>query len=76
MNWGFWGPFSDRTIKVPDEELERMLAQWPYPLRAEYRFPKCWGCGRTLWLGCWHVFFRKNEREAHLCRKCGEPYEV
>jgi hypothetical protein len=65
-----------KTLIVPQADLERMLSQWPRPLRAEYRFAKCWGCGRTLFFGMWHVFFRYEQREAHLCRKCGKPYEV
>jgi hypothetical protein len=65
-----------KTLIVPEEILEDMLDQWPDMLRAEWRVPKCWCCGRRLFFRMWHVPFRKAQREAHLCRKCGKPYEV
>lgn len=68
-----------KTLIVPESHLEKMLAQWEpnaRQFRPSYRFAKCWGCGRTLFFGMWHVFFRRAQREAHLCRKCGKPYEV
>jgi hypothetical protein len=58
-------------------ELERLLSQWEKTARmrpAEYRFPKCWKCGRLMKRGMYHIFFRGGLREAHLCRKCGKPY--
>jgi len=68
-----------RTLTVPEHVLEKMLAQWE-PNEASawpaFRFAKCWGCGRMLYFGMWHVFFRSRQREAHLCRECGKPYEV
>jgi hypothetical protein len=67
------------TVYVPEPVLEKMLAQWEPAARAQmpcYRFAKCWGCGRTLFFGMWHIFFRRDQREAHLCRKCGRPYEI
>jgi hypothetical protein len=67
-----------RTLRVPDAELELMLAQWlnDQGKPPQWRVPRCWGCGRHLWLRMWHVFWRDGEREAHLCRRCGKPYEV
>jgi hypothetical protein len=65
-----------KTLSVPQSVLENMLAQWVPQVHPAYRFAKCWGCGRTLFFGMWHVFFRRLQREAHLCRRCGKPYEV
>lgn len=66
-------------IHVPDEELELLLAQWELVAAGEppvYRFAKCWRCGRYLFFGMYHVFFRHRQREAHLCGRCGKLYEV
>ena len=68
-----------KTVIVPEKVLEKMLAQWGKKaalMLPDYRFAKCWGCGRTLRFGMWHIFFRKGKREAHLFRKCGKPYEI
>lgn len=67
-----------KTLIVPDRVLYQMLDQWQAKQGgpAEWRVPRCWGCGRRLWFRMWHVFFRSGLREAHLCRKCGKPYEV
>ena len=63
---------------VPEEVLEGWLGQWlaseasAVPVR---RAPKCWGCGCTMKADeMWHIFFRKREREAHVCDYCVEPY--
>ena len=63
---------------IPQEVLEGWLAQWlesealSVPCR---RAPKCWGCGRSIKTDeVWHVFFRKQQREAHVCDYCVEPY--
>lgn len=67
-----------RTLIVPDERLEQMLAQWLTKQGGppEFRAPQCWNCGREMYGQMWHVFFRKGEREAHLCMDCGRPYET
>ena len=67
-----------KTLIVPDIELENMLAQWLAKQGGppEFRVPQCWNCGREMHGMMWHVFFRKGEREAHLCMDCGRKYEV
>ena len=65
-----------KKIEVPEHVLEQMLAQWEPPETVEYRFATCWGCGRKLRFGMYHVFFRKQQREAHLCKDCGSLWEV
>lgn len=67
-----------KTLIVPSSVLEDMLKQWLKDegwRNAQWRRPKCWGCGRKLWFRMWHVFFREGQREAHLCRRCGKPFE-
>jgi len=61
---------------VPEEVLEKLLAQWEPSNRPEYRFATCWGCGRKLLFGMHHVFFRGGFREAHLCRRCYRRHAV
>lgn len=65
-------------INVPQDELEVMLDQWKKVQggEPEFRLPKCWRCGRDIFGSCWHVFFRRDEREAHLCMECGGKYAV
>jgi len=66
------------TLLVPEKDLEWMLLQWldKQGGTPEFREPKCWSCGRVMRNKMWHVFFRSAQREAHLCRDCGKPYEV
>lgn len=67
-----------KTLIVPETHLENMLAQWLTKQGGmpEFRAPQCWSCGHVIRGKCWHVFFRRDQREAHLCRECGKPYEV
>lgn len=67
-----------KTLIVPESHLEKMLAQWldKQGGMPEFREPACWSCGRKMHGKMWHVFFRGAQREAHLCRDCGRPYEV
>ena len=55
-----------------------MLAQWLTKQGGppEFREPQCWSCGRKMFGQMWHVFFRGVQREAHLCKDCGKPYEI
>jgi hypothetical protein len=66
-----------KPIHIPQKALEGYLKQWPTPEGPPtYRFAKCWGCGRTLYFGMWHVFFRRKQREAHFCKPCGRLWEI
>jgi hypothetical protein len=62
---------------VPEALLEALLRKWTVKAYKppEYRAPKCWGCGKEMYGEMWHVFFRGVEREAHLCKECGKPWE-
>lgn len=67
-----------KTLIVPEIVLAKMLDKWMTKQggHPEWRVPRCWGCGRRLWFRMWHVFFARDSREAHLCRRCGKPWEV
>jgi hypothetical protein len=65
-----------KKLIIPDDHLEQMLKQWldKQGGEPEFREPQCWSCGRAMEGKMWHVFFRKGEREAHICNQCAEPY--
>lgn len=63
---------------ISQKKLNELVNAGHFSLKPEFRRPTCANCGRVLWFRMWHIFLKEygNKREIHLCKNCGEKYNV
>jgi RNase P subunit RPR2 len=62
---------------ITQEELVRLANKWPIDWKPKYRRPICANCGVTMAV-MWHCWLNEGgyKKEIHLCKKCGNQYNL